>query len=151
MNFHSWRHIGHMWLVCCECSHFMMQCMWKQCEHCPHTNGQSSPGILQSGQLASNGILHMPQLSSFAIHRQVATPVQLFIVTFISIIGVNLSDDETRRNGRPRVATRATSPRSLRGSPITWLRRANVFGRNTCFYVVIERSSTSSIDCSQSS
>lgn len=39
-------------------------------------SGQSSPGILQSGQLASNGILHMPQLSSFAIHRQVATPVQ---------------------------------------------------------------------------
>jgi len=39
-------------------------------------SGQSSPGILQSGQLASNGILHMPQLSSLAIHRQVATPVQ---------------------------------------------------------------------------
>lgn len=39
-------------------------------------NGQSSPGILQSGQLASNGILHMPQLSSLAIQRQVATPVQ---------------------------------------------------------------------------
>jgi len=39
-------------------------------------SGQSSPGILQSGQLASNGILHIPQLSSFAIHRQVATPVQ---------------------------------------------------------------------------
>lgn len=37
MNFHSWRHIGQMWLVCCECSHFMMQCMWKQCEHCPQT------------------------------------------------------------------------------------------------------------------
>lgn len=39
-------------------------------------SGQSSPGILQSGQLASNGILHMPQLSSLAIQRQVATPVQ---------------------------------------------------------------------------
>lgn len=38
--------------------------------------GQSSPGILQSGQLASKGILHIPQLSSFAIQRQVATPVQ---------------------------------------------------------------------------
>ena len=38
--------------------------------------GQSSPGILQSGQLASKGIRQMPQLSSLAIHRQVATPVQ---------------------------------------------------------------------------
>lgn len=38
--------------------------------------GQSSPGILQSGQLASKGIRQIPQLSSFAIHLQVATPVQ---------------------------------------------------------------------------
>jgi len=37
LNFHSWRHMGQMWLVCCECSHFMIQCIWKQCEHCPHT------------------------------------------------------------------------------------------------------------------
>lgn len=37
LNFHSWRHIGQRWLVCWECNHFMMQCMWKQCEHWPQT------------------------------------------------------------------------------------------------------------------
>lgn len=26
-----------------------MQCMWKQCEHWPHTSGQSSPGTLPAG------------------------------------------------------------------------------------------------------
>lgn len=38
--------------------------------------GQSSPGSLQSGQQPSNGIRHIPQLSSFATQRHVATPVQ---------------------------------------------------------------------------
>ena len=37
LNFHSWRHIGQRRLACCEFSHFMMQWMWKQCEHWPHT------------------------------------------------------------------------------------------------------------------
>jgi hypothetical protein len=37
LNFHSWRHIGHRRLVCWELSHFMMQWMWKQCEHWPQT------------------------------------------------------------------------------------------------------------------
>ena len=32
-----------------------MQCMWNAWLHEPHTGGQSSPGILQSGQHASNG------------------------------------------------------------------------------------------------
>ncbi len=41
-------------------------------------NGQSSPGILQSGQHPSNAILQMPQLSSLATHRHVATAVQLY-------------------------------------------------------------------------
>lgn len=45
-NFHSWRHMGQCCCTCCEFSHLRMQCMWKQCEHCPHTNGQSSPGTL---------------------------------------------------------------------------------------------------------
>lgn len=42
----------------------------------PQTRGQSSPGNLQSGQQPSNGIRQIPQLSSLAIHRHVATPVQ---------------------------------------------------------------------------
>lgn len=39
-------------------------------------NGQSSPGSLQSGQQPSNAIRQIPQLSSFATQRHVATPVQ---------------------------------------------------------------------------
>lgn len=75
LNFQSCRHIGH---CCCgwEWSHLTMQWIWKQCEQAPHTSGQSSPGSLQSGQQLSNGIRQMPQLSSFATQRQVATPVQ---------------------------------------------------------------------------
>lgn len=38
--------------------------------------GQSSPGSLQSGQQPSKAIRQMPQLSSLATQRQVATPVQ---------------------------------------------------------------------------
>jgi hypothetical protein len=38
--------------------------------------GQSSPGNLHSGQQPSNGILQIPQLSSLATQRQVATPAQ---------------------------------------------------------------------------
>lgn len=75
LNFQSCLHIGH---CCwgCECNHFTIQCMWKQWEHAPQTKGHSSPGNLQSGQQLSKGIRQMPQLSSFAIHLQVATPVQ---------------------------------------------------------------------------
>lgn len=76
LNFHSWRHMGHSCWTCWEFSHFMMQWMWKQCEHWPHTSGQSSPGILQSGQHPSKGTRHIPQLSSLAIQRQEATLVQ---------------------------------------------------------------------------
>ncbi|CAH1646792.1 unnamed protein product [Spodoptera littoralis] len=85
LNFQSCLHMGH----CCwgwECSHFTMQWMWKQWEQVPHTKGQSSPGSLQSGQQLSKGMRQMPQLSSLATHRQVATPVQLLMVTFISRI-----------------------------------------------------------------
>lgn len=49
-NFHSWRHMGQCCCTCCEFSHLRMQCMWKQCEHCPHTNGQSSPGTLPAAR-----------------------------------------------------------------------------------------------------
>lgn len=75
LNFQSCLHIGH---CCCgwEWSHFTIQCMWKQWEQAPQTKGQSSPGNLQSGQQLSNGMRHIPQLSSLATHRQVATPVQ---------------------------------------------------------------------------
>lgn len=43
---HSWRHMGQCCWTCCALSHLRMQCMWKQCEHWPHTRGQSSPGTL---------------------------------------------------------------------------------------------------------
>lgn len=46
LNFHSWRHMGQCCCTCCAFSHLRMQCMWKQCEHWPHTSGQSSPGTL---------------------------------------------------------------------------------------------------------
>lgn len=58
--------------------------MWKQCEHCPHTRGQSSPGTLQSGQQPLNAILQMPQFSSLATQSQVATPFQHLIFTFMA-------------------------------------------------------------------
>lgn len=82
-NLHSWRHMGHFWCICCDVSHFMMQWIWKQCVQRPQTNGQSSPGILQSVQQPSNAFLHIPQLSSFANHFHVATDVQLLIFTFM--------------------------------------------------------------------
>lgn len=39
-------------------------------------SGQSSPGNIHSVQQLSNGIRHIPQLSSFATHRHVATLIQ---------------------------------------------------------------------------
>ena len=83
LNFHSCRHMGHCWFTCWLLSHFMMQWMWKQWEHCPHTRGQSSPGSLQSGQQLSKAMRQMPQLSSLATHFHTATPVQFFISTFM--------------------------------------------------------------------
>lgn len=50
--------------------------MWKQCEHAPQTKGQSSPGNEHSGQQFSKAIRQIPQFSSFAIQRHVATAVQ---------------------------------------------------------------------------
>lgn len=38
--------------------------------------GQSSPGSLQSGQQFSKASRQIPQVSSLATHRQVATPNQ---------------------------------------------------------------------------
>jgi len=37
LNFHSCRHIGHKCWTCWEFSHFIIQWMWKQWEHWPHT------------------------------------------------------------------------------------------------------------------
>ncbi|KAK4811963.1 hypothetical protein QYF61_022959 [Mycteria americana] len=42
--------MGQCCWTCCEFSHLRMQCMWKQCEHCPHTSGQSSPGTLPAAR-----------------------------------------------------------------------------------------------------
>lgn len=94
LNFQSCLHIGH---CCCgwEWSHLTIQWMWKQWEQAPHTNGQSSPGNLQSGQQLSKGIRQMPQLSSFATHRQVATPVQPWRLKYVlsGILTQNINID----------------------------------------------------------
>lgn len=58
--------------------------MWKQCEHWPHTSGQSSPGTLQSGQQPLKAIRQMPQFSSLATQSQVATPFQHLIFTLMA-------------------------------------------------------------------
>lgn len=84
LNFHSCRHMGQCCCTCCALSHLRMQCMWKQCEHWPHTSGQSSPGTLQSGQQPLNAILQIPQFSSLATQSQVATPFQHLIFTFMA-------------------------------------------------------------------
>lgn len=83
LNFQLWRHMGHCLFNGCRFSHLTMQCMWKQWEQTPHTSGQSSPGSAHSGQVLSKDMRQIPQFSSFAIQRQVATPVHDLIVTFI--------------------------------------------------------------------
>eukprot|EP00929_Paragymnodinium_shiwhaense_P103870 TRINITY_DN67708_c0_g1_i1.p2 TRINITY_DN67708_c0_g1~~TRINITY_DN67708_c0_g1_i1.p2 ORF type:complete len:102 (+),score=4.24 TRINITY_DN67708_c0_g1_i1:169-474(+) len=73
-NFQSRRHIGQRLLSACSLfSHFMMQWMWKWWPHSPQTGGQSSPGILHSGQQASKGPRQMLQHSSSTSHCHVAT------------------------------------------------------------------------------
>lgn len=76
LNFQFCRHMGHCWFKCCEFNHLTIQCMWKQCEQAPQTNGQSSPGNEHSVQQFSNGIRQIPQFSSFATQRHVATAIQ---------------------------------------------------------------------------
>lgn len=76
LNFHACRHIGHCCVSTCEFSHLTMQCMWKQCVQAPQTSGQSSPGSEHSVQQLSKGIRQIPQLSSLAIQRHVATAIQ---------------------------------------------------------------------------
>lgn len=76
LNFQLCRHMGHCWVNGCEFSHLTMQCMWKQCVQAPQTSGQSSPGNEHSVQQLSKGIRHIPQFSSLAIQRHVATPIQ---------------------------------------------------------------------------
>jgi len=73
--------MGHCCWADWELSHFIIQWMWKQCEHWPHTRGQSSPGHLHSAQQASNGIRQIPQESSLAIHFQAATACQRLMRT----------------------------------------------------------------------
>lgn len=48
--------------------------------------GQSSPGILQSGQQPSNAIRQIPQLSSLATQRQVATPIHLWTQEWLEVM-----------------------------------------------------------------
>jgi len=38
--------------------------MWNMCLHTPHTGGQSSPGVVQSGHVSSNADRQMPHTSS---------------------------------------------------------------------------------------
>lgn len=72
-NFQSRRHIGHWGRGLWEFTHFKMQCRWNAWLHAPHIRGQSSPGILQSGQHPSNAIRHIPQASSCASQVHDAT------------------------------------------------------------------------------
>ena len=60
LNFQSWRHIGHKCWACWAFSHFIMQWIWKQWVQAPQTNGQSSPGSLQSGQHPSKATRQIP-------------------------------------------------------------------------------------------
>lgn len=48
LNFHSCLHIGHCWWIGCEFNHLRMQCMWKTCEHCPHTVKTKQVGYSES-------------------------------------------------------------------------------------------------------
>ena len=57
----------HLWLT--WSIHFIMQCIWKQWVQAPQTTGQSSPGVLHSGQQPSKAIRQMPHVSSLAIQR----------------------------------------------------------------------------------
>ena len=86
-----------------------MQWMWKQWVQAPQTSGQSSPGLLQSGQQPSKATLkkkqfferfydfflifheylQIPQVSSLAIHFQEATPFQPLTVTFNLVLDTN--------------------------------------------------------------
>lgn len=71
-----------------------MQWMWKQWLHLPETNGQSSPGALQSAQQSSNWFLQMPQSSCFTVHFQAATLRKLLILN--SMTGFNRGPSEWR-------------------------------------------------------
>lgn len=60
-------------------------------QHLPR--GQSSPGNRQSGQHPSNGRRQIPHsVSSFATHLQIATAVQLLILTFMAILLVDTTE-----------------------------------------------------------
>ena len=85
--------------------HALVSFFWEVVGDLP--NGQSSPGILQSVQQPSNDILQIPQLSSFAIQCQLATPVHLLtgewtiaIDTFCTFLGVVGVDRWVRRGLR---------------------------------------------------
>jgi len=60
-------------------------------QHLPR--GQSSPGNRQSGQHPSNGRRQIPHsVSSFATHLQIATAVQLLILTFMAMLLVDTTE-----------------------------------------------------------
>src|SRR5947209_503071 len=81
---HSLLSIGHCPFDAAVPIHLSKQCIWKTCEHLPQTayrnknpnhshrsanrlyalKGQSSPGVLQEGQQASNATRQIPQRSS---------------------------------------------------------------------------------------
>lgn len=144
LNFHSCRHIGQCCCTCWEFSHFRMQCMWKQWEHWPQTNGQSSPGTLQSGQQPLNAVRQMPQFSSFATQNQVAMAFQRFTFTRMAADGAvgkegTWGSERGRREpgprhrrlpltGRPGPAARSLNPsRSSPHATISWAVRTDDF------------------------
>jgi len=58
--------------------------IWKTCLHCPVRMGQSSPGMLQSGQHPSKGTRQIPHTSSLGtFHFHIATAFTRLILIFI--------------------------------------------------------------------
>jgi len=58
---------AYIYIFTCELIHFTIQCMWNGWLHSPHTIGQSSPGILQSGQHPSNASLFRVSMLGLSI------------------------------------------------------------------------------------
>lgn len=104
LNCHSLRHIGQWaWLVC-ELTHFNIQWRWNEWLQAPQIRGQSSPGSLQSGQQPSNGIRHIPHVSSWASHVHDATACHS---VFFEVRGhrSNKSQGEQKKNSFPKLGT----------------------------------------------
>lgn len=62
LNCHSCLHMGHSCCVGWEFSHFNIQCMWKTCEHWPHTKKDKKILMLSLGQTIAARLCNIMQL-----------------------------------------------------------------------------------------